>query len=252
MTNPEWLDDHVELYAIDGLPDDEAREVLTQLSLLPDTTRAEYEALIVDIRDLMHEYAQQYTRDAPEELRVRVLADFDARNGGHPGHLRSTDGPGGRHRERRRHRVAVAVGAAAASVAVLFGAGVLVGRTTAPETSTDVQADAAAAVFSAPDAAVSVGDLDDSRGVLTVVSSRERNRAVAAVRQVRNPVPADRVLQLWMVGKRTHPVSAGLFESAADPIVVDALDSTKALAVTVEPRGGSAAPTTPLLTRVEV
>ncbi|MCF8588498.1 anti-sigma factor [Gordonia liuliyuniae] len=243
-SNHEWLADHIDLYAIDALPVDESDEVEAQLDMLAPTARAEYETQVADLRNLMHDYGRRYTHEAPDALRARVLADFDANIG--------RTGPTPLH-TRRRRRIAVAVGAAAASIAVLFGAGVLVGRTTVPESSTNVQAEAAAAVFGAQDATISVGDLDGARGVLTVVSSKSRNQAVATLRDVRNPVPDDRALQLWMVGKQEQPVSAGLFAGEdSTPILVDALDSTSAFAITVEPRGGSTGPTTPLLTQVKV
>lgn len=248
MTEREWLDDHVELYAIDSLPADEHSEVEAQLNLLAPGERSQYEDRIVDVQDLMHDYARRYTRDAPETLRARVLADFDAGIG----RVRTRHAAVPIDRGRRR-RVATALCAAAAAVAVLFGAGVIVGRSIAPEQATDVQAEDAVAVFSAPDATVSAGELDDDRGVLTIVSSRSRNQAVATLRDVQNPVPTDRTLQLWIVGKQEQPVSAGLFESSSTaPVLVDALDTTSAFAVTVEPQGGSQAPTTPLLTEVKL
>lgn len=248
MTDHEWLDDHVELYAVDSLPADEHAEVDTRLDLLGPDERAEYDDLIADVRDLMHDYARRYTRDAPGTLRARVLADFEAGVGKvHTRHALPID------RRRRRHRMAVAVCAAAASVAALFAGGVLVGRSLAPDPQTNVQADAAAAVFSAEDATLSTGRLDDARGVLTVVTSRSRNQAVATLRDVRNRVPDDRTLQLWAVGGQAQPISAGLFDDASTaPILIDALNGTSAFAVTVEPRGGSQAPTTALLTQVKV
>ncbi|MCF8568967.1 anti-sigma factor [Gordonia sp. HY002] len=252
MTDREWLDDHVELYAIDGLPTDEHDEVQALLDQLDAESRIEYDDRVTDVRELMHDYARRYTRDAPATLRARVLADFDA-GAGHRGDPPHQEPPTDLS-SRRRHRMAVAVGAAAAVVAVLFGGGVLVGNSITPdEPSTTQQADAVAAVFSARDATLSVGDLNDSRGVLTVVSSKSRNQAVATVRNIDNPVPDDRTLQLWSMGSRPEPVSAGLLNgSAGSPILIDALDSTTAFAVTVEPKGGSTAPTTPVLGQVAV
>ncbi|MGO3326952.1 anti-sigma factor [Gordonia sp. (in: high G+C Gram-positive bacteria)] len=251
-TDREWLDDHVELYAIDSLPADEHDEVQALLEQLDAESRIEYDDRVADVRELMHDYAQRYTREAPATLRARVLDDFDAgvrHRSGAPGQVRSIN-----ERTSRRRRMAAAVGAAAAVVAILFGGGILVGRSITPdEPSTTQQADAVAAVFSAPDAALAVGDLNDSRGVLTVVSSKSRNQAVATVRNIENPVRADRTLQLWSMGRGPDPVSAGLLnDSAGSPILIDALDSTTAFAVTVEPAGGSPAPTTPVLGQVQV
>ncbi|WP_132993047.1 anti-sigma factor [Gordonia zhaorongruii] len=271
MTDREWLDDHVELYAIDSLPADENDEVQAQLNELPASRRVDYDDQIADVQELMAEYAQRYRQDTPATLRARVLADFDAGIG----HVRTgTTGAAARsgsdtdfgstgaghaaavtpiERARDRRRMAMLVGAAAAAIAVALGAGVIVGRSTAPETSktTTAQNDAAS-VFTAPDAVVSKGTLDDARGVLTIVSSKTRNQAVATLRGAGRPLPDERTLQLWMVGKQAQPVSAGLFGDAAPPVVIDGLDGTAAFAVTLEPRGGSPAPTTPLLTQVKI
>ena len=240
----QWLDEHVELYAVDSLPAAEQDDFEAELIGLDPATRRAYEDRIEEVRDLMHDYSEQYSREAPELLRARVLADFDS-GVRHP----RTEHDG------RRRRMAAMVSIAAASIAVAVGAGVIIGRTTAPDSAptTTAQGDAAAAVFSAPDAVLSTATLSDSRGALSVVSSKSLNRAVATVRGVVDPVPADHALQLWMVEGGRQPVSAGLFTgSAATPLVVEGLGATQAFAVTLEPSGGSPSPTLPLLAQVKI
>lgn len=68
-----------------------------------------------------------------------------------------------------------------------------------------------------------------------------------------SPLPAGRTYQLWVISRGT-PVSAGVFEIAGDGrarVVMptpDSLTAVEAVAVTVEPAGGVAAPsTTPIL-----
>ena len=241
--NRDWLADHVELYAIDSLPADEHDEMQTQLAQLAPATRAAYEEQIADVQNLMHDYARRYTSEAPELLRARILADFDS------GIRQSRPEPTG------RRRLAAVVSIAAAAIAIAIGAGAIIGRTTAPDPppATTAQGDAAAAVFSAPDAVLSTETLSDARGTLNIVSSRSLNRAVATVRGAAAPLPDDSTLQLWMVDDRKSPVSAGLLDaSAAGPLVVDGLDGTQAFAVTLEPRGGSSSPTLPLLGQVKI
>ncbi|WP_329791477.1 anti-sigma factor [Lentzea sp. DG1S-22] len=54
-------------------------------------------------------------------------------------------------------------------------------------------------------------------------------------------LPADRAYQLWVV-RPDGPHSAGLLQD--EPVVADGLADAWALALTVEPSGGSPAPTT--------
>ena len=149
--------------------------------------------------------------------------------------------------------MALAVGAAAVAVAVALGAGVLIGRTTAPEqTPSSTTAQQVSDILAAPDARSTVSSLADNRGTITVVSSKSANRAVAVVRDQRNPIAADQTFQLWLIGKAATPVSAGLVAGtgSAAPHVIDSLDDSSVLAVTIEPQGGSPQPTTDILTQV--
>lgn len=65
-------------------------------------------------------------------------------------------------------------------------------------------------------------------------------------------IPADRVLQLWILPKKGSPVSAGVFQPEANGSILKLtraaapirIKDAAALKVTVEPRGGSAQPTT--------
>ena len=72
------------------------------------------------------------------------------------------------------------------------------------------------------------------------------------VRDQRNPIAADQTFQLWLIGKTATPVSAGLVAGtgSAAPHVIDSLDDSTVLAVTIEPQGGSPQPTTDILTQV--
>lgn len=65
-------------------------------------------------------------------------------------------------------------------------------------------------------------------------------------------IPADRAFQLWVLPKQGSPVSAGVFQPEANGSILKLIrvaapfriKETAALMVTVEPRGGSAQPTT--------
>lgn len=281
MADTDWLDDHVELYAIDALTPAETERVRRELDDLSAVELRIYLARITDIQSAITDLASGFALAAPAELRATVLdrafsadtettgvsdtdqrgvSDTDQRGVSdteHSGTAESASEPStvvpiDRARS-RRGRVTLAVGAAAVAVAVALGAGVLVGRTTAPEqTPSSTTAQQVSDILAAPDARSTVSSLADNRGTITVVSSKSANRAVAVVRDQRNPIAADQTFQLWLIGKAATPVSAGLVAGtgSAAPHVIDSLDDSSVLAVTIEPQGGSPQPTTDILTQV--
>ncbi|MFT4394054.1 anti-sigma factor [Gordonia lacunae] len=177
-----------------------------------------------------------------------------------PIELRPRDSSPGQHRSGgtapRPARATAILAAAAVTVAVALGAGVLIGRTTAPETSTsstalsDSQREVLG-VLTAADASVTVEPLADDRGTIAVVTSESADRAVALLRDLRTPIPADSTYQLWLVGGADQPVPAGLIPGDdTAPVVVNDVSGSSVLAVTIEPAGGSPQPTTPILAQV--
>ncbi|WP_018180542.1 anti-sigma factor [Jongsikchunia kroppenstedtii] len=240
MADRDWIEDNVELYAIDGLPAAEHAEMEASLAALSDLERQIYQRHIVDTQSAMTDYAGRYAAAPPADLRGRILDDH-ATGTRQVIPIRS-----------RRRRIATIIAAAAVVIAVALAAGVGIGRVTAPSTKSSVaQSDPTLAVLAAPDATMQTTPLDDGRGTLALVVSRSHDQAVAIVRRTTNPVPADRSLQFWLVGKAPTPISAGLVDNAAaPPLLINAIGGAQVLAVTLEPRGGSPAPTTPLLTKV--
>ncbi|MDH6537668.1 anti-sigma factor [Streptomyces sp. SPB4] len=103
---------------------------------------------------------------------------------------------------------------------------------------------ALAGVLSAPDARLASGRIPDG-GTGTVVVSRERDRAVFVPSGMAAP-PAGRVYQLWFAGPGgMRP--AGLMDPArpgAPALLAGPVGAATGIGVTVEPEGGSAAPTT--------
>ncbi|GAA3257057.1 anti-sigma factor domain-containing protein [Streptomyces lavendulae] len=103
---------------------------------------------------------------------------------------------------------------------------------------------ALAGVLSAPDARLASGRIPDG-GTGTVVLSRERDRAVFVPSGMAAP-PAGRVYQLWFAGPGgMRP--AGLMDPArpgAPALLAGPVGAATGVGVTVEPEGGSAAPTT--------
>lgn len=177
-----------------------------------------------------------------------------------PIELRPRESSRGQHRAGgtapRPARATAILAAAAVTVAVALGAGVLIGRTTAPETSTSTTALSDSqrevlGVLTAADASVTVEPLADDRGTIAVVTSESADQAVALLRDLRTPIPADSTYQLWLVGGADQPVPAGLIPGDdTAPVVVNDVGGSSVLAVTIEPAGGSPQPTTPILAQV--
>ncbi|MHB9850042.1 anti-sigma factor [Streptomyces krungchingensis] len=136
--------------------------------------------------------------------------------------------------------LATATAAAALVVASLFA--VQATQTRDELDRERAQAREIAHVLAAPDARATSERDAQGRGIGVVASASER-RAVVTVSGLGTP-PGGRVHQLWLMRPNGNPVSLGLFDGDT-PLVADDL-STRAtsLAVTVEPHGGSAQPTT--------
>ena len=150
----------------------------------------------------------------------------------------------------RRSLVLLGVAAAVLAVAVV---GVGVWGASAHRSNADLVAQSAelTAVLTAPDAATVTASVSGS-GRGTVVTSREQATSVFVGADL--PIPAaDRTYQLWYIDSAGTAQSAGTFVPASDGSVVQPLSgttpaSTTTIGLTVEPAGGSSAPTsTPVL-----
>ncbi|MGW7241958.1 anti-sigma factor [Streptomyces sp. NPDC054804] len=145
---------------------------------------------------------------------------------------------------RRRRRplfvpFATATAAAALVVASLFA--VQAGRTQDQLDAERAQSRDIAHVLAATDARATSGKDAQGRSMGAVVSASE-GRAVVTLSGYAG-LPKGRVHQLWLMRPHVQPRSLGLFK-ADTPLVATGLDkSATSLAVTVEPAGGSAQPT---------
>jgi anti-sigma-K factor RskA len=106
-------------------------------------------------------------------------------------------------------------------------------------------ADRLAEINKAGDAQHAVSDVTGG-GTATLVWSNELLAAALIVDGV-DPLPGDKVYELWYIGDATGPRPAGTFTVDDDGTVWSVLDGDMqagdAVAVTVEPRGGSKKPT---------
>ncbi|MHB9862837.1 anti-sigma factor [Streptomyces sp. YIM S03343] len=194
---------------------------------------------------------------APPAMRERVLAAvrITAQEPARPDPARGTRTtqlpphvwgaqPPPRIPERRRIPVfvpfATATAAAALVVAALFA--VQAGHT---RDQLDAERDRSrdiARVLAASDARAATGR--DAQGhTIGVIASASQGDAVVTLSGYGAP-PSGRVRQLWLMRPGAQPRSLGLFSSDTPLIASGLVRSATSLAVTVEPDGGSAQPTT--------
>jgi anti-sigma-K factor RskA len=210
----------------------------------------------VEVRDLAEDavrLAWSAAEPAPATLRDRVLAAVRAtpqeqapareRTPLLPPHVWGAQPPPARTRASRTRPVfvpfATATAAAALVVASLFA--VQAHRTQDRLDAAQTRAREIAHVMAAPDARAASSEDARGRGIGVIASASERE-AVVTLSGYGTP-PGGRVHQLWLMRPRVQPRSLGLF-TRDTPLVAKGLDlSSTSLAVTVEPDGGSAHPT---------
>lgn len=146
-------------------------------------------------------------------------------------------------RARWMSRPLTALAATAAVLALLVSGGV-VATTIAQNAQQQRQAEALAAINAASDVQRAVVDIEG--GSATLVWSHELERSALIVDGLA-PLPVDRVFQLWYIDE-AGARSAGTFTMPASGELRQVLDGPMqrgdVIGVTVEPRGGSPAPTT--------
>ncbi|MFJ1975159.1 anti-sigma factor domain-containing protein [Streptomyces sp. NPDC087903] len=194
---------------------------------------------------------------APAAMRDRVLAAVRAtpqespsphaaraRTPQLPPHVWGTQPPPARARASRRRPLfvpfATATAAAALVVASLFA--VQADRTQDELDAQQAQAREIAHVLAAPDARADTGQDAGGRNI-GVIASASEGRAVVTLSGYGAP-PSGRVRQLWLMRPGAQPRSLGLFEDDTPLVASGLTKSATSLAVTVEPDGGSAQPTT--------
>ncbi|MFD3588311.1 anti-sigma factor domain-containing protein [Streptomyces sp. NPDC058683] len=232
-------------YALDALEPGERRRFEKHLGDC-DRCAAEVRALTEDAVRL----AWSTAAPPPLAMRDRVLAAVRATpQAPSPARERVPNLPphvwGGQPPPPRRRRrplfvpFATATAAAALVVASLFA--VQAGRTQDQLDAERAQSREIAHVLAATDARATSGKDAQGRSIGAVVSASE-GQAVVTLSGY-GALSKGRVHQLWLMRPHVQPRSLGLFK-ADTPLVATGLDkSATSLAVTVEPAGGSAQPT---------
>ncbi|MER5526656.1 anti-sigma factor [Streptomyces sp. NPDC002677] len=232
-------------YALDALEPGERRRFEKHLKDC-DRCAAEVRALTEDAVRL----AWSTAAPPPLAMRDRVLAAVRAtpqapapareRVPNLPPHVWGGQPPPPRRRQRPLFvPFATATAAAALVVASLFA--VQAGRTQDQLDAERAQSREIAHVLAATDARATSGKDAQGRSIGAVVSASQ-GQAVVTLSGY-GALSKGRVHQLWLMRPHVQPRSLGLFK-ADTPLVAEGLDkSATSLAVTVEPAGGSAQPT---------
>jgi anti-sigma-K factor RskA len=251
--------DLAELYALDAVTDSERAAIDRYIST---ASPAERNSFLERVRQARETLAASFTAEAepPADLFARIVSQLPSLaqlpvEGVAPPSAAPAPAPevsaGGidelaelRQRREERRRPGGArrwlLGAAAATVIALGGVGV--GAYVADQNDPLNQVVRAGDVREAS-VPVTAG------GTATVLVSASKDSLVVKMNGVPAP-PAGKVYQMWLIPRDgSAPVSQGLMdeEALSKPALVKGIASAAALGITVEPTGGSAKPTMPVV-----
>jgi anti-sigma-K factor RskA len=219
-------------YALHAVPESELADIERQVAAAPPAVAQAFADEVRAVRETMAVVSAATAVEPPEALRDRLLTEV------------STAPVVELRRKAKPWRTTI-LAAAAALVIGLGALGVGLALRPAPSPSTAEQ------VFAAPDVRTVSGQIATG-GTATVVFSREKNAGVLVMNNVAPPAPGT-VYQMWLIGDK-GPESAGTMDAKAvapsTTAVLADLGSSKALAFTVEPPGGSAQPTSPVFAQL--
>ena len=221
-------------YALHAVPESELADIERQIAAAPVAVAQAFADEVRAVRETMAVVSAATAVEPPEALRDRLLTEV------------STAPVVELRRKAKPWRTTI-LAAAAALLIGLGGLGVGLALRPAPSPSTAEQ------VFAAPDVRTVSGQIPTG-GTATVVFSREKNAGVLVMNNVAPPAPGT-VYQMWLIGDK-GPESAGTMDAKAvapsTTAVLPDLGSSKALAFTVEPPGGSAQPTSPVFAQLSL
>ncbi|MGW4771979.1 anti-sigma factor [Nocardia sp. NPDC004278] len=219
-------------YALDSLDTIERRRIERRLEDVDEATAAEFATTVYDLREVLASLTVVDAMAPPPELENALLRALDQSLG--------TDNHPVRHRWRGR----LGWVTAAAAVIMTLGAGVamvMLHSTSAPARGVSTEL-----MLAQPDLRTRLIPVSFG-GALTVRTSAGIATAMVSFDGI--PAPPDgRTYQVWLVSADGVPHSVAVVVSAAAPSVLTRFDTVDTLAMTVEPTGGSARPTsTPIV-----
>jgi len=251
--------DLAELYALDAVTEQERDAIDRYISTAPETERRAFLERVRQSREaLVRTFRAE--EEPPSDLFQRIVAQLPAQLPGKdgitgggaqasagstaPAPLQGSGDELAQARKRREERRGASgtrrwlVGVAAAAAIALGGVGV--GAYMADQNDPVNQV---ARANDLREASVNVA----GGGKATLLISASEDAAVVKMSGVPAP-PAGKVYQMWLIPKDgSAPVSQGLMDEQAlsKPAVVQGIHSAASLGITVEPAGGSKAPTLP-------
>ena len=228
-------------YALDAIDDRERTTIVSTLSDASPEVRREFHDRIRRHRETLASYSSTTAETAPKRLRETILQSI-AEDGAMDSDFitaRPIEDPLSLESARRRRSRLTQTLAAAAAAAVLVAGGVVIGH----QFTGTPAAPPASEVFTAADVRTSAVDV--AGGVATTVYSHDANAAVLVMNDVAPPQP-DTVYQLWLLGPDRTPTPVGMMSSdqvsLSTRAVVNGIDESTALGISIEPSGGSSQP----------
>ncbi|MDQ6754869.1 MAG: anti-sigma factor [Actinomycetota bacterium] len=224
-----------EVYALDAVSDEERANIEEYISAAPEPVRRGFGERVCQARETLTATFAADQAQPPADLLGQILAQLPGRAQGRLQHKSREHNARRRDLSTgRRWLVGMAAGALIAIGGVAVGSSII--RTQDPVQQILNAADVQTRILPIP-----------GGGTATLAISRARDAAVVTMESVPAPPPG-KVYQMWLVPKNgTAPVSQGIMDAQAltRSAAIRGVDTALLFAITVEPAGGSTAPTLP-------
>ncbi|MGV1036435.1 MAG: anti-sigma factor [Candidatus Nanopelagicales bacterium] len=251
-------DEHllVGAYAVDAVDDIERARFERHLQTCESCAEE-----LPELREALARIGSAEASEPPAGMRAAVMAQVSntrqvlppASSVGSATDSASTDAAPG-NRSPRRRRLNILAAAAVVLGVVAGGAGIYSYQQNQDVDAVTAQAQEVNAVVTAPDARLKSLTFEDGAKA-AVITSAQKGDAVLLARDV-PALPANQVYQSWTLDAAGNATPAGTWSPGSDGSAAVPLQgyerSTAAIAVTVEPSGGSAQPTTKPIGAIEI
>ncbi len=225
-------------YALHALPDDERLSFERHLADCPSCARE-----VTELASTAARLGRAMTENPPARMKAEVLRRITTERQEGPLAVRQGRVRGRYGRAATRFALAACLAAAAAFGGIAAWQHQVAEDAQQQAQASRQQAEALASVLAAPDARTTTGRVGDGASA-TVVVSRSRDRAAFVASGMPAPPPG-KTYQLWFNDAGTMR-SAGLLDPAATTgaVLLDGpVGRASGMGITVEPSGGSPAPT---------